>query len=87
METEPIVRATSLAAHGSDAPVAAGPEETANTAPGSAAATTPASSLRRLVALPVVMKLVFTKEVPPLVTGPVGHPTSCHPRRDPGQPV
>jgi hypothetical protein len=59
LDTEPIVRATSLAAHGSDAPVADGPAETANTAPGSTAAISPAQNLRRLVALPVVMDNSF----------------------------
>jgi hypothetical protein len=55
LETEPIVRATSLAAHGSLAPVAGGPAKTAKAAAGTAAAISPARSLRRPVAVPVVM--------------------------------
>nr|AJK73692.1 hypothetical protein RC58_00635 [Mycobacterium avium subsp. paratuberculosis] len=47
MDTEPIVRATSLAAHGSLAPVAGGPASTATAAPGRAAAISPAKILRR----------------------------------------
>jgi hypothetical protein len=55
LETEPIVRATSLAAHGSLAPVAGGPARTAMAAPGTAVAINPAKILRRLAAVPVVM--------------------------------
>src|SRR6516162_4322464 len=55
LATEPIVRETSLAAHGSLAPVAGGPARTAKAAPGTAAAISPARSLRRLVAVPIVM--------------------------------
>src|SRR6516165_2618006 len=55
LATEPIVRETSLAAHGSLAPVAGGPARTAKAAPGTAAAIRPARNLRRLVAVPVVM--------------------------------
>src|SRR6202023_2751051 len=63
LETEPIVLAISLAAHGSLAPVAAGPARTAMAAPGSVAATSPAKSLRRPVAVPVFMRssLYFAK--------------------------
>src|SRR5271166_2737993 len=53
LDTEPIVRATSLAAHGSLAPVAGGPARTAMAAPGTAAAINPAKSLRCLFAVPV----------------------------------
>jgi hypothetical protein len=55
LATEPIVRATSLAAHGSLAPVAGGPARTAMAAPGTAAAISPAQSLRRPVAVPIVI--------------------------------
>src|SRR5947209_19951317 len=55
LDTEPIVRATSLAAHGSFAPVAGGPASSAMAAAGAAVAISPARRRRRLVAVPVVM--------------------------------
>jgi hypothetical protein len=55
LATEPIVRATSLAAHGSLAPVAGGSAKTAMAAPGTAAAISPAKNLRRPVAVPIVI--------------------------------
>ncbi|EUA29126.1 hypothetical protein I548_2313 [Mycobacterium intracellulare] len=51
-----MVRATSLAAHGSLAPVAGGPASTARAAPGAAAAIRPAKILPRRPALPVVIE-------------------------------
>jgi hypothetical protein len=56
LATEPIVLAISLTAHGSLAPVAAGPAITAMAAPGTAAAISPVKSLPRLVAMRVFMQ-------------------------------
>jgi hypothetical protein len=62
LETEPIVRATSLAAHGSLAPVAGGPAMSATAAVGTAVAINPAMSLRRVVATSF-LKPVFMPEL------------------------
>ncbi|EUA91703.1 hypothetical protein I551_1816 [Mycobacterium ulcerans str. Harvey] len=55
MATEPIVLATSLAAHGSVAPVAVGSATVTSARPGSPTATNAANSPRRFVALPDFM--------------------------------